>query len=589
MPLPLVATARIAVLPSAVADQIAAGEVVERPSSVVKELIENALDAGATAIDLAIEDGGRQSIRISDDGSGMSREDAVMSLERHATSKIRAAHDLVGVRSFGFRGEALAAICSVSQLELETAPDDGAGTLVRASGGAILDVTDIARRRGTTVRVARLFYNAPARLKFLRGARSEGRAILDVIGTMALTRRDVRITFMHDAKPMLALPVATTLRDRLAAIHGGAFAGRLLDVDDVSGTTHVSGVIERPADAGTSTRRAFLSVNGRAVRDTGIVRAAESAYRSTIPAGVRPTLFLDVVVAADMVDVNVHPAKAEVRFRDRWQVERAVEAAVRRALGTFDAGPTFGRMVWTTVPLPAPEPVSVDVESLRASATADGLFEPDHAEVVTEAHVNSVPEASPAPVVSDVPPLMQLQRSYLMFEHDHGVVLIDQHSAHERVLYEQFMRTLERGDQPSQRLLFPMTLHLGPAEGEAFEQNRSWFEQLGFEIEGFGGHTLLVRAVPMPHPRFDPERCLRETLAALTGDRDAGTHTRHEKLAATVACKAAIKAGDALSPGEMRSLYIALRDTTLPAHDVHGRATIVQLTWDEIERRFGRR
>jgi len=305
VPLPLVATARIAVLPSAVADQIAAGEVVERPSSVVKELIENALDAGATAIDLAIEDGGRQSIRISDDGSGMSREDAVMSLERHATSKIRAAHDLVGVRSFGFRGEALAAICSVSHLELETAPDDGAGTLVRASGGAILDVTDIARRRGTTVRVARLFYNAPARLKFLRGARSEGRAILDVIGTMALTRRDVRITFMHDAKPMLALPVATTLRDRLAAIHGGAFAGRLLDVDDVSGTTHVSGVVERPADAGTSTRRAFLSVNGRAVRDTGIVRAAESAYRSTIPAGVRPTLFLDVVVAADMVDVIV--------------------------------------------------------------------------------------------------------------------------------------------------------------------------------------------------------------------------------------------------------------------------------------------
>ena len=184
---------------------------------------------------------------------------------------------------------------------------------------------------------------------------------------------------------------------------------------------------------------------------------------------------------------------------------------------------------------------------------------------------------------------MQLQRTYLMFEHDHGVVLIDQHSAHERVLYEQFMGVLESGAQPSQRLLFPMTLHLGPEEAEAFERNREIFELLGFEIEGFGGHTLLVRAVPMPHPRFDPERCLRETLASLTGDREASTHARHERLAATVACKAAIKAGDALSPGEMRALYIALRDTTLPAHDVHGRATIVQLTWDEIERRFGRR
>jgi DNA mismatch repair protein MutL len=406
---------------------------------------------------------------------------------------------------------------------------------------------------------------------------------------MALTRRDVRISFTHDAKPLLTLPIAAQLRDRLAAIHGGAFAGRLLDVDDVSGTTHVSGLVERPADAGTSTRRAFLSVNGRAVRDLGIVRAAEAAYRSTIPSGVRPTLFLDVVVAADMVDVNVHPAKAEVRFRDRWQVERAVEEAVRRALGTFDSGPTFGRLVWTTVPPAAREPAPVDVESLRPSTPTDGLFEPD-AEAKPAGPPVAPAESPPATaVVSEVPPLIQLQRSYLMFEHDHGVVLIDQHSAHERVLYEQFMRTLEGGEQPSQRLLFPMTLHLGPAEGEAFEQHRSWFEKLGFEIEGFGGHTLLVRAVPMPHPRFDPERCLRETLAALTGDREAGAHARHEKLAATVACKAAIKAGDALSPGEMRALYVALRDTTLPAHDVHGRATIVQLTWDEIERRFGRR
>jgi len=177
----------------------------------------------------------------------------------------------------------------------------------------------------------------------------------------------------------------------------------------------------------------------------------------------------------------------------------------------------------------------------------------------------------------------------MMFEHDQGVVLIDQHSAHERVLYEQFMRTLESGDQPAQRLLFPMTLHLGPAESDAFERNRELFERLGFEIEGFGGHTLLVRAVPMPHPRFDPERCLRETLAALTGDRETGAHARHERLAATVACKAAVKAGDVLSPAEIRALFIALRDTTLPAHDVHGRSTIVQLGWDEIERRFGRR
>jgi len=576
-------TQRIAVLPSAVADQIAAGEVVERPASAVKELVENALDAGSTSIDIALEDGGRQSIRVSDDGSGMSREDAVMSVERHATSKIRVAKDLVGVRSFGFRGEALAAISSVSQFEIETALEDGAGTLVRAVGGTVTDVTDIARRRGTTVRVSRLFFNAPARLKFLKGARSEWRAILDVIGSMALTRRDVRVTVTHDGKPMLTLPTAAALRDRLAAVYGAGFAERLLAVDDVSGTTHVAGLVERPADVGTATRRVFLSVNGRAIRDNGLVRAAETAYRSTIPAGVRPTLFLDVVVAAEMVDVNVHPAKAEVRFLDRWQIERTVETAVRRALGTFDAGASIGKLVWTTQPLAVGG--SMEVSTLQTivntPASGDaGLF------------TASVEATSAAPVAEPdvaVPPLVQLHRTYLMFEHDLGAVLIDQHSAHERVLYEGFMRTIESGVQSAQRLLFPMTLHLGAAEAEAFELHREIFERLGFEIEGFGGSTLLVRAVPMPHARFNPEACLRETLAALTGDRETSTHARHEKLAATVACKAAIKAGDVLSAGEMRALFIALRDTTLPAHDVHGRATIVQLTWEEIERRFGRR
>jgi DNA mismatch repair protein MutL len=587
---PVASPPRVAVLPSAVADQIAAGEVVERPASVVKELIENALDADATSIDLAVEDGGRQLIRVSDDGCGMSRDDAILSLERHATSKIRTAQDLVGVRSFGFRGEALAAICSVSHLELETATDDGAGTLVRAAGGSLLEVADATRRRGTTIKVSRLFSNAPARLKFLRGARSEWRAILDVVGAMALTRRDVRVALAHDGKSILTLPAAPRLRDRLAAIYGAGFAVRLLDADDVSGTTHVAGLVERPADVGTATRRVFISVNQRAVRDQGLVRAAEAAYRSTIPSGVRPTLFLEITVAADMVDVNVHPAKAEVRFRDRWHVERAVETAVRRALGTFEAGATFGRPVWlqSAPPPHLQTPPAADFDALAPASVAvdDGLFEP--IDSVQDGR-GDAPTIEQRPVVADVPMLTQLHRTYMMFEHDQGVVLIDQHSAHERVLYERFLRTLDGGEQPAQRLLLPITLHLGAAEAEAFDQHRELFERLGFEIEGFGGNTLLVRSVPMPHPRFDAERCLRETLATLTGDRETGAHARHERLAATVACKAAIKAGDVLTPGEMRALFVALRDTTLPAHDVHGRATIVHLTWDEIERRFGRR
>ena len=597
MAAPTHTVSRIRVLDSAVADQIAAGEVVERPASVVKELVENALDAGASTVDIAVAEGGRSNVRVSDDGHGMSREDAVLALARHATSKIRVAEDLVGVRSFGFRGEALPAICSVSELELETASEDGPGTRVRAAAGAITGVDEIARRRGTTVSVSRLFFNAPARQRFLRGARSEWRSIVEHLTAVALTRRDVRLTVSHDGKAVLSLPPASSLRARIAAVYGNSLAERLVDVDDVAGTTHVSGLVERPADVGVGSRRVHIAINGRAVRDGGIVRAAELAYRSTIPAGLRPSVFLELVLSADAVDVNVHPAKSEVRFRDRWGIERVVENAVRRALGTFDAAGTLGRVSWPAPRAEGFEVAEVDVETLRASVPPDeGIFAPD-ATIdgdPADATVESRAPTSGEQAMADgrqpyAPPLIQLRRTYLMFEHDEGVILIDQHSAHERVLFEQFMRVLECGDAPSQRLLFPMTLHLAPDESEAFEANRELFERLGFEIEGFGGHTLLVHSVPMPHPRFDAERCLRETLAALTGDRAAAAATRHEKLAATVACKAAIKAGDLLSPAEMRALYIALSATTLPAHDVHGRSTIVRLSWDELERRFGRR
>jgi DNA mismatch repair protein MutL len=591
---------KIEVLPGAVADQIAAGEVVERPASVVKELVENALDAGARTIDVTVEEGGRTLVRVADDGEGMEREDVQLAVARHATSKIRRAEDLVGVRSFGFRGEALPAICSVARVEIVTAPDDGAGTRLRAEGGRVADVQDAARRRGTTVSVGQLFYNTPARQKFLRGPRSEWRAVSDALVTIGLARRDVRITLTHDGKLMLTLPPASSLRARLAAVWGGSYADSLLDVDDVRGPLHVSGLVERPADVGTRTRRTFLTVNGRAVRDTGIGRAVEAAFRSTIPGGLRPAYFLDLVISADLVDVNVHPAKAEVRFHDRWALERAVEDAVRRALGSLQSAATLGRDRPAFGGFTSPEPVQ-DVALLAPAAPADGLFaggaapspvSPRVDDGHGDASANGATQGTSASEVEDeivVPPLTQLRRTYMMFERDDGVVLIDQHSAHERVLYEEFMGALERGATPAQRLLFPLTLHLGPAEADAFEEHQPLFERLGFEVDGFGGHTLLVRAVPTPHPRFDAERCLRDSLAALTGARLAGSAARHERLAATVACKAAVKAGDALSPPEMRALYVALARTRLPAHDVHGRATVVHLSWDEVERRFGRR
>ena len=580
----------ISILPSAVADQIAAGEVVERPSSVVKELVENSVDAGAMVIEISLEDGGRKLIRVSDDGSGMSAEDVPLALARHGTSKITKASDLVGVSTFGFRGAALPAIASVSQFEIQTAASDGAGTSIKVTGGQIAPASQVARRRGTTVSVGQLFYNVPARLKFLRSARSEWRSAVETLTALALTQPGVRINFTHDGKSALTLPPVTSVRSRLGAIWGGHYAEDLLDVDDVSGPVHTSGLVQRPADVGTSTRRAFLSINGRAVRDAGIARAVESAYRSTIVAGLRPSFFINVTVPADAVDVNVHPAKAEVRFRDRWTIERAVEAAVRRALGNFDSAASLGFRGSSFSFRPVDVAPNPDAEILRpATGHDEPLFEATDGQSADDEYASETSTTRVAAEAQTIPPLFQLRRTYIAFEHEDGLVLIDQHSAHERVLYEQFMGNLERGAAPAQRLLLPLTLHLGPAEGEAFDLHREYLERLGFEVEGFGGHTLIVNTVPMPHPRFDAERCLRETLDSLTGDRVAGTAAKHERLAATVACKAAIKAGEELSQGEMRSLFAALRDTTLPAHDVHGRSTIVHLTWDEVERRFGRR
>jgi DNA mismatch repair protein MutL len=577
----------ISILPSSVADQIAAGEVVERPSSVVKELVENSVDAGATIVDIVLEDGGRRLIRVSDDGSGMNPDDVPLALARHGTSKIQSAADLVSVSTFGFRGEALPAIASVSQLEIETATADGEGTRMRVTGGRASPPERTARQRGTTVTVGQLFYNVPARLKFLRSARSEWRSAVESLTALALTQPSLRVHLSHDGRTALTLPPVSSVRSRLGAIWGGRYAEDLVDVDDVAGPIHTTGLVQRPADVGTSTRRVFIAVNGRAVRDAGIGRAVEAAYRSTIAAGVRPSFFLNVTLPADAVDVNVHPAKAEVRFRDRWSIERAVETAVRRALGTMESAQSFG---WRPSYVSFGETVEYEGpgnEILRQLPAADApLF---GAADRVEQNVGSGVELERVSAAEAIPPLFQLRRTYIAFEHEQGLVLIDQHSAHERVLYEQFMRTLESGSSAAQRLLLPLTLHLGPAESDAFDSNREYLERLGFEIEGFGGHTLIVNTVPMPHPRFDAERCLRETLDSLTGDRVAGTAARHERLAATIACKAAIKAGDELSQGEMRSLFAALRDTTLPAHDVHGRSTIVHLSWDEVERRFGRR
>src|SRR5213075_3207339 len=424
---------RVQVLPDTVADQIAAGEVVERPASVVKELVENALDAGAQAIRVELEDGGKTLIRVSDDGSGLEREDARLALQRHATSKIRTATDLIGVATFGFRGEALPAIASVSRFELETCGDGDAeseGTRLRVTGGKLDDVQGAVRQRGTTVTVRGLFYNTPARRKFLSAGATETRAAVEALTVLALTRPDVAFALTSDGRVLLDCPPATRLIDRVHALWGGELADTLLAVSHREGPLEVTGLVQRPAQARPAGRKGYVFVRGRPIRDPFILRAAEAGYRSTIAPGDRPSLLLFLDLPGDAVDVNVHPAKLEARFRDKFFVEKVVEEAVRAALAPLESAAHLGignrePGVWDGSAGIGPGAIPFEFFPRESQASGSRL---------------------PAPV-------LQLFDTYIVFQAVQAVSIVDQHSAHERVLYEDVMRQLSGDGAPAQRLL----------------------------------------------------------------------------------------------------------------------------------------
>jgi len=552
---------RVQILPAQVADQIAAGEVVERPASVVKELVENALDAGARAVRVELEDGGKTLIRVSDDGQGMDPEDAATALQRHATSKIHTAADLIGVATFGFRGEALPAIASVSRFEIETSPDGETGTRLRVTGGKVEASEDAVRQRGTTITVRALFFNTPARRKFLRATATETRAATEVVTVLALTRPDVAFGLTSDGRVLLDCPPAAQRIDRVRALWSRELADTLLPVSYREGPLEVHGFAQRPAQARPAGRKGYVFVRGRPIRDPFILRAGEAGYRSTIAPGDRPSLVLFLDLPGDAVDVNVHPAKHEARFRDKFFVEKVVEEAVRAALAPLAAAAPMGSgTTWAGL--------GVDL----GGATPLELF----GQGSGTAH-------SPLPT-----PLLQVFDTYILFQTESSVAIVDQHSAHERVLYEDVMRQLTGDGASAQRLLLPLTLDFSPPELEAIDAHRELLQRVGFELEPFSGRSVVVHTVPNPHPRFEAGRCLQELVADLAGGRFGGWQNRLERFAATYACRAAIKAGNRLDGEEMRELVIRLLTATLPAHDVHGRPSMVQLPKEELERRFGR-
>jgi DNA mismatch repair protein MutL len=583
---------RIRILADHVANQIAAGEVVERPASVVKELVENSLDAGATRIEIELQGGGKTAMRVSDDGEGMSRGDALLALDRHATSKIRSVEDLAAVGSFGFRGEALPSIAAVSRFELTTAPAAGGpGTRIVVEGGRIVSSDEVARQPGTTVLVRSLFRNVPARAKFLRTAAAETRAASEAVVLLALANLSVEVRLESNGRELLRLPPAETVRERVAALWGEEEAARLIAVDGERDGVRVAGYIQQPDAARPAGGRRYLFVNGRPFRDPGLLRRVDEAYRTTVAPGLRPTVFLYLAVDPGTLDVNVHPSKAEVRFSDAAVVGEAVASLVRARLTDLASTPEITQPAKAPTPHAPPargharRPFGAGPEGSQFALFVSRADDSDPTEAPAAQDLRAAVDADP----SHSGP-WQLHDSYILMPTRRGLLVIDQHSAHERVLFEETMARFTGTEVSSQRLLFPLTLRLSPPEYSAAEELSSLFRSLGFEIEAFGGRTVIIQSVPLLHPRFDADRCFREMIHELAHGSDLvdSARNQHEKIAKSLACKGAIKAGQALSRSEMEELVDRLFATELPGHDVHGRPTILRLTPEELARRFGR-
>ena len=563
---------------------------MERPASVVKELVENALDAGATEIAVVLRNGGKTEIRVADDGSGMDREDALLALDRHATSKIRQAEDLARISSLGFRGEALPSIAAVSRFILETSTGQDGGTRVKVDGGRMRGAEEIARQRGTTAVASALFGNVPARAKFLRSAAAETRAASEALVLLSLSHLEVGFRLRSNDRELLSLSPGS-LRERIAQIWGDAEAESLLELEPTEGALRLAGLIQRP-DAARSGRRRFTFVNGRPFVDRELGRIVEEAYRTTIAPGLKPDYFLYLGVPPEAVDVNVHPAKTEVRFRDRAAVERTLVEAIRPRLSRTSSTPALGPSDRRGTAADTSEGERRDVTASAPSMIREpgpGQFALFMTELESVGDVSELRATAPlaAQVRHD---LWQLHDSYILAETRGGLLIIDQHSAHERVLYEMTMRRFREAGAFAQRLLFPMTLTLPPAEYSVVEELAPLLMRVGFEVEPFGERTVIVRSSPNPHEHFDAERCFKEMIFELTHGSplvDAAGN-QHERIAKSLACKGAIKAGQSLSEAEMADLFDRLFATELPGHDVHGRPTIVRLTLEELARRFGR-
>lgn len=601
----------IQVLSEQLASQIAAGEVVERPSSVVKELVENAIDAGATTINVDVREGGQKLVQVADNGSGIPAAELATAFLRHATSKLQTSDDLNAIHTLGFRGEALAAIAAVSKITVVSrAAAETAGTRLELDGGHKTSRDTVGAPQGTVIAVENLFFNTPARLKFLKSVTTEKRLIDEFVTRYALAYPNVRFRLVHNNRVTFQTNGSGSLRDVLVAVYGPETARQLLEIGDqrletenappvssLQSPVSVSGFVGPPSLHWANRSQITLFVNGRWIKDNSLTYAVIQAYHTLLPTGRYPLGVIFITMPANEVDVNVHPAKTEVRFRHANAVFGAVQKAVRQTL--VAGSPIRSVSAWT---MGGSEPASPgwagaldhSAFSRREDQGHLDLSWPVPAETddAENAAGQSIPAAPAANLGGDKLPIMrvvgQVGASYIITEGPDGLFLIDQHAAHERILYEQFMAARQAGEVVSQGLVAGTAVHLSPAQATLLNENIEHLASLGFQIETFGPNAFMIRSVPAILAKLDPARALQ----AVVDDLERGETPLEEQVEAQIilrVCKtAAVKAGQTLSATEMEAMVRQLEACDSPHTCPHGRPTLIHLSVSQLAKEFGR-
>ena len=603
---------RVRILPDDLASQIAAGEVVERPMSVVKELVENSIDAGSTRILIEIEQGGKKLIRVTDNGSGLSLEDAELSFLRHATSKISSSSDLEKIVSLGFRGEALPSIASVSKVRMTTSADEHlGGVIISIEGGGSAQAKETSCPHGTTIEVSQLFYNTPARKKFLKGDGTESSHITQVVTQHALAHPQIHFTLINNGRKVIdVLPTDQHLY-RIAELFGAELAKELVQVDTEYGDYRLEGFISSPVYTRSSRSAQYCYVNQRFVRDKVILHSTQQGYSHLLPKGQHPAIYLFLSMDPKLFDVNVHPAKAEVRFAFQQEVHRFVSGSVKDSLSgskklslpsmdqsenRFHAtsqsrtdhrvGPAsnYSEAQSSARLSSAMELIyknsaacSVDLESTRLRSPQVEIF-------------HEKPSAVSNLIYSEFEPLGQLDRSFILMQGKPGILVVDQHIAHERVLYDRFKKAAKNKKIEVQQLLFPLTMEYSPSEVELLVRHQDSLSELGLELELFGKNEFLLRTVPAILKNNDKEEIMREIVDMLpTQKHEEALHEKFEEILIMMSCRNAIKVNMSLNLDQIRKLISDLQETEMPYTCPHGRPIALLYDIDSILKKFLRK